>query len=176
MPIEKQLVNEQLKAIDDFHRFFTSREIKYLPEVLSENEIVNAITSGFYQGKTWIVVITNARIIFLDKGWFFRLRQLDLPLSQVSSVAQAIGVFFGEIEVSTPAGKQKISSIPKKDVIKVSSILSGLIHKLNTKQPAHSGRMDLAAQLEKVASLHERGFLTEQEFEASKKKLLDPPL
>ena len=54
-------------------QFFTKKELYYLPEVLMENEPVLAYTSGFMDGNTWLITLTDRRIIFLDKGLIYGL-------------------------------------------------------------------------------------------------------
>lgn len=180
MPVDRRVVEEQLKNLGDFHRFFTSKEIRYLPEVLVEGERVYGVTSGFFESKTWIIVITNMRLIFLDKGMFFGLKQVDMPLSQIDSISHKTGLLFGEIAVATAAGAKTIGSITKKDVVKIASIISGLIHghgeppapqaaATDARPPAD----DLVSQFERLATLYEKGALTEDEFHRSKARLLD---
>jgi hypothetical protein len=172
MPVERSVVQSQLNELGDFHRFFTSKEIAYLPAILAEGETIHGITSGFYEAKTWIIVITNLRLLFLDKGMFYGLKQVDMPLSQISSIAHRTGFFFGEIEVATASGKRKIESISKRDVLKIASIISGLIHGGRARPTPASAGSDLASQLERLAVLHEKGALTEEEFHLSKSNLL----
>ncbi|MBI3554926.1 MAG: PH domain-containing protein [Deltaproteobacteria bacterium] len=173
MSVDKQTVARQLTALGDFHRFFTSREISCLHHVLTEGEVVHAVTSGFFDGHTWIIVVSNIRILFLDKGMLYGLKQVDMPLNKISSISQKTGFFFGEIEVATSSGSKKISSIPKRNVIKVASILAGLIHggmakSLTAREPAN----DLATQIEKLDNLRQKGALTDDEFRLSKARLL----
>lgn len=171
MPVDKQLVERQLEALGDFHRFFTSKEIRYLPQILAEGEAVHGITSGFFEGRTWIIVVTGVRLLFLDKGMFYGLKQVDLPLAQVSSISHKTGFLFGEIEVATSSGSRKIAKLAKRDSLKISSIISGLVHGTTGRDPAPP-RNDLASQLEKLAGLRDKGALTDDEFRLSKAKLL----
>lgn len=187
MPVSKDVVEQQLRELRDFHQFFTSKEIRYLPEILATGETIYGITSGFFEAKTWIIVVTDLRLLFLDKGMFYGLKQIDMPLSKISSVSQKTGLIFGEIEVATTFGSKKISSIPRKSVIKIASILASLIHgripgepdaesALDADSPATSkGKYipaDLASQLERLDVLYQKGVLTDEEFRLSKAKLL----
>lgn len=181
MPISKEQFQTQLDALGDFHRFFTAPELRFLPDILSDGEKVRAITSGLYEGKTWLVVITSRRLIFLDKGFLFGLRQLDMPLSQISTVSHKSGLFFGELQVSTSAGSKSIGSIPKKDILKLTSIISSILHGddhheddgvVSIKEPFS---IDLASQLERLSELHAKGALDDEEFSQSKNILLGRP-
>ena len=53
------------------NQFFTKKELAYLPAILREGEQVIAFTSGLMDGNSWLITLTDKRIIFLDKGMFF---------------------------------------------------------------------------------------------------------
>ena len=56
-------------------QFFTKKELKHLPEILREGEQLLAFTSGIMDGNTWLISLTDRRIIFLDKGMIWGLKQ-----------------------------------------------------------------------------------------------------
>jgi hypothetical protein len=175
MAVDRELVEQQLKALGDFHRFFTSKEIRYLPRVLAPGETIHGVTSGFYEARTWIIVVTDARLIFLDKGMFYGLKQVDLPLSQISSISHKTGFFFGEISVTTSGGIRKIENVSKRDALKVASVISSLVHgeKPRAAQDSPGKGDSLASQMERLSVLRDKGALTDEEFTASKAKLLN---
>ena len=172
MPVDKEIISEQLKALGDFDHFFTQREVHYLPEVMIQDEVVCGIASGIYEKKNWIIVVTNFRLLFLDKNLFFGLKQVDIPLPKIMSVAHSVGLFYGVIEIGLASGNKSIDRIPKKDVLKISAMITELLRGKIQKPLGLSGSGDLAMQLEKLAALKEKGFLTEEEFKASKAKLI----
>lgn len=183
MPVDKEVVKNQLEALGDFHKFFTSKEIHCLHDVLNPGEQIKAITSGYYESKTWVVVVTTLRLIFLDKGMFYGLKQLDMPLHHIGSVSQHTGFLMGEIEVTTNGGSKTIGCIPKKDVTKVANILSAEIYfaqNPKARQAAPSAEKpapalssaSLADELERLAELYRQGVLDEMEFSAGKAKIL----
>ena len=174
MAVDKKVVDEQIKNLGEFHQWFTKKEIKYLPEVLDEGEEIKAMTSGYYEGNTWLIVVTTRRVLFLDKGMIYGLKQMEMPLAQITSVSHKTGLMFGEIEIDTAGGKKKIETISKKDVIKVAAIISDLVKHIHssTIAPKQTQQIDIASQLEKLAELKERGILTEEEFLSQKARLL----
>lgn len=155
MPVEKRVVEQQLEALGDFQRLFTAKEIRFLPQVLIDGETIYGLTSGFYEGKSWIVVVTDMRIVFLDKGMFYGLKQIDMPLSHISSVSHKTGFFLGEITVATAGGARTIAKIKKREVLKISTLISTLAYKLD-----------------RLAALREKGALTEEEFQISKQRVM----
>ncbi len=172
MAVDKKIIDEQLANLGDFDRWFTKKEIKYLPEVIDEGEEIKAVTSGLHEGNTWLIVVTNRRVIFLDKGFFYGLKQMEMPIEQITSVSHKLGIIFGSIEIQTAGGKKLIEDIDKKDVAKVASTISRLLRNLKESNNSSVPGVDVVSQLEKLAKLKEKGILTEEEFQREKRKLL----
>ena len=51
-------VQAKIKELDA-DIFGTKKEIKFLPQVLRSDEEIFGITSGFLNGNTWLITITN---------------------------------------------------------------------------------------------------------------------
>ena len=64
----------------------TKKEVKELPNIIGDDEIITYATSGWYDGHTWLVVSTSKRIIFLDKGMLFGVNQIEIPLGKVNAI------------------------------------------------------------------------------------------
>jgi lambda repressor-like predicted transcriptional regulator len=141
--------------------------------VLLEGEEVLALTSGIMDGNTWLLTVTDRRILLLDKGMIFGLKQLDMPLSQIKSVSHKKGLLFGEILIDTGGQIKTVKNISKNDAPKVCAIIAQTLHSSAGPAKAQSGGTDVVAQLEKLAALKEKGLLTDEEFAAQKAKLLD---
>lgn len=172
MAVDKNVIDDQLGALGEFDQWFTKKEINYLPEVINEGEQIKAITSGVFEGNTWLIFATDHRLIFLDKGMLYGLKQLEMPMSQITGISHKVGLVMGEIEIYTAGEKKKIKSIVKKDVIKFSDILSSLVKQAQDASAAPVQHTDVVSQLEKLADLKSRGILTEEEFQAQKAKVL----
>ena len=86
------------------------KELKVLPEHLMDNEQVVGLTSGLtnHDGNTWLVVLTDNRLLFLDKGMLYGLKQMSVPLDQVTSVSGSTGMMMGEIYVNTSSNQGNI--------------------------------------------------------------------
>lgn len=170
----KERVLEQVKALGGFGSFGTKKEINYLPEILRENENIYGLTSGFYDGNTWLIVCTDSRLVFLDKGMIYGLKQVEIPLDKVNSIELKTGMFLADIIVWDGASKVKIENIDKGYAKKFVDIINNTLHFYKNKPipSANSAVLDLPSQLEKLASLKDKGILTEDEFQEQKKKLL----
>jgi len=168
-------INKQLEDLGIIDTWFTKKEIKYLPEVIRDDEIIKGLASGYLDGNTWLIVVTNQRLLFLDKGMLYGLKQMEMTYGQISAVSHSMGLLLASITVSTSGGAKKIDNIHKSDAPKISQLISNLIRE--SKQPIQqvtSGKnVDIASQLEKLANLLERGILTQEEFQSQKMKLLN---
>ena len=108
-------------------RFFTRKELRYLPEILMEQEQVVAFSSGMMDGKTWLIALTDKRVIFLDKGMLYGLKQTSIPISKISSVSGETGMMFGKITISTGSDEKCISKVWKKTVRPFTNKLNEII-------------------------------------------------
>lgn len=80
-----------LSQLDGASTFFAKKEIKELPSILWENEMPEAIIQGRYQNSIGVLVCTNKRLIFINKG-VFNLKVEDFPLNNVSSIQYETGM------------------------------------------------------------------------------------
>ena len=108
-------------------RFFTKKELRYLPEILMEREQIVAFSSGIMDGKTWLITLTDKRVVFLDKGMLYGLKQTSIPISKISSVSGETGMMFGKITISTGSDEKCISKVWKKTVRPFTNRLNEII-------------------------------------------------
>ena len=177
----KAKYKELAKKIGD-DQFFTKKELNYLPEILKEGEQVLGFVTGLMGGNTWLVTLTDNRLIFLDKGMLWGLKQDIVPLSKVQSVSCSTGIIFGEIKIAHGSKTYKIENVIKGTVKIFTNMIQEQIDSINA-APAASATSSAAttdpeagedkyAKLEKLFALKEKGVLTEEEFEKEKKKIL----
>ncbi|EMN5657728.1 PH domain-containing protein [Providencia rettgeri] len=160
------------------------KEFYHLPQILSDGESPISIVSGMMDGNTWLITLTNKRVIFLDKGMVFGLKQVDVNLDDIVSVGGKTGMLMGDIIVSTSGQNYKISNVVKATVIPFTNLVNKAkedkknhtSNKTNynqeTKQ-AISTDDDFISKLERLATLKEKGILSEEEFLQQKNKLLN---
>ncbi len=113
---DKKALNAEYKRIaaeigDD--QFFTKKELNHLPEVLFDGEQILAFTSGLMDNNTWLIALTDRRMILLDKGMLYGLKQTKLWLDRINSVTCETGMLFGTIKVQVGLDNEKISNVPK---------------------------------------------------------------
>jgi hypothetical protein len=210
-------VKAQIKALPHKYIFYTKREINYLPKIMTDDEQIVALTSGFHGNTTVLLVCTNRRLLFIDKGMFFGLKVKQLNLDRIQSLDSSYVIVFGKIRIWDGAAAYEIGMIFKdsidpfvravrdaienyrrlvyRDVVsagqappqhfppptprpqsqapeapKPQPSLSG--HPKIAPAPQSPYEADMLTQLERLAKLREEGHLSDEEFEAQKKKLL----
>ena len=214
-------VKAQIKALPHKYIFYTKREINYLPEILTDDERILALTSGFHGNTTVLLVCTNRRLLFVDKGMFFGLEVKQLNLDRIQSLDSSYVIVFGKVRIWDGAAAYEVGMIFKdsidpfvrtvrdaienyrrivyRDVVNVGNAppthmsppapqqqpaaqpQPAASHP--TPQPAKRQQKiapaepapyeaDMLGQLERLAKLRADGHLTDEEFEAQKKKLL----
>jgi hypothetical protein len=166
-----QEIQEQVKSLPIKDTFGTKKEIKELPKILKEDERVLALTSGLMDNNTWLIVLTHRRVIFLDKGMIYGLKQVETPLEKINSIEHKIGMIMGEIHIWDGSSKMSIRNCIKNTVQPFVNALNDALEV--SKKGGHAPSSNsVADELQKLASLKEQGILSEEEFAAEKGKLL----
>ena len=188
MPTMDQ-VWSQIKNLPHKYIFYTRKEIRYLPRILNDNEQILALTSGLMNNRTWLAVCTNRRVIFLDRGMFFGLRQLQMNLDRIQAIDSSFGLCFGTIRVWDGAASITIGLVLKSTVAPFVKTVQDamdrykrlMVHDLAaTATNAHAtaavaGSLtpgQLIDELERLAKLKADGHLSEQEYAAAKARML----
>ncbi|MDR1850428.1 MAG: PH domain-containing protein [Zoogloeaceae bacterium] len=160
------------KEIGD-DQFFTKKELNHLPEILSAGEQVLAFTSGLMDGNTWLITLTDKRIIFLDKGMIYGLKQTAIDLDKVNSVSGETGIFFGKITISDGGASRVIDNVWKKTVVVFTNKVRDAIEaRKSASQHVQPTGDDVVTKLEKLAALLANGIINQEEFAQQKAKLL----
>ena len=143
----------------------------FLPGLLIDIGLLFAICFALVSWRisSYKLTVTNKRIY--GKTSFGR--RVDLPLDSVSAVG--LGAF-KSIAVATSSGKIKFAFIENCDSIHAA--ISDLLVKRQTQQPtpapvAQPAAQSAADELKKYKELLDSGVITQEEFDAKKKQLLD---
>jgi len=174
-------IKEQISAIDDPYIFWTNKEIRTLPQLLDHGEVIVALTSGFLNSRTWLAVCTTRRLLFINCNMFFGFEQVQMPLDRVQSIDQQFTVFFGSISVFDGVNVFYLKMIRKSAIMPFVKSTQEAMYEfkrgpapvaVSVAAPAHHESADVASQLSKLVELKEKGYLTDEEFQTQKKKLL----
>ena len=167
-------IKQMLKSNSQWDTFGTKKEIKELPSILTDGETILGLTSGFLNGNTWLIVVTHKRVLFLDKGMIYGLKQVEILIEKINSIEFKTGLLFGEIYVWDGSSKMLIKQIQKAGVKPFAESINKAIDLYrNRNQSGNSSNVvNIADELKKLAELKNQGILSEAEFETQKKKLL----
>ncbi|SCL88039.1 PH domain-containing protein [Sporanaerobacter sp. PP17-6a] len=169
-------IQKEIKTLPTADIWGTRKEVKELPNILFDDEHIKAMCSGLLEGNTWLIVCTNRRILFLDRGLLYGLKQRETPIEKINSVEQKKGLVFGSIAIWDGAAKMEIKDINKDAVPPfvnaVHEQIEAYKHKgEHTTQQTQSGG-SVADELTKLKKLLDDGILTQEEFNSEKKKIL----
>ena len=183
MPTLEQ-VKKQIAALPDRYIFYTGKEIRYLPKILGEGEDILALTSGYLDGRTWLAVCTNRRVLLLHRGMFFGLRQIQMNLDRIQSIDSSYTIVFGNIRLWDGANSIGINLVLKSSIAPFVKTTQEAMDRYK-RQMAHdigsavtnAGRptaaVNMTDELERLSKLKAQGHLSEAEFAAAKIKLLE---
>ncbi len=151
------------------------REIAELPAIIQEDEEMFGLVQGVYNGGQGILVATNKRLLFIDKGLIYGLKVEDFGLDKITSVQYESGLLFADIKIMASGNIAKIQNVEKNS----GRIFSEKVRAKLSEPKASAApvtvvqqQVDVADQLGKLAALKDQGILTQEEFDAQKKKLL----
>jgi len=177
-----EAIQAEIKALGDVDLFGTKKEVNCLPEIMKDSEHILYLTSGLMDGTTWLIVCTEERIILLDKGMFFGMKQTEMSLDKINSISYNKGLMLGSIEIWHGGARMIIENCTKESVKPfVDTVNDAIENRKNRSSDANVQKtvqnepstVDIADQLERLISMVEKGFLSKEEFEAQKQKLLN---
>ena len=124
MAVDKEYVEKQLAKVNAKKRLGVGKELKHLHEVINKGENILGHTRGFYNKNTWLICITDRRVLFLDKGMIYGMKSAEIPLDNVSSVNYETGILVGSITVTAGGAEKKVGKLRKQDVKDISNLIS----------------------------------------------------
>ena len=108
-------VKYQIKSLNFIDSFINRSEIKELPKILWEDEVIVDIVSGTYNQKNGILVATNKRLIFLEKGIFWGSTVEDFGYNKITSFVYHTGIFLAELEIYASGNSSMIENVANID-------------------------------------------------------------
>jgi hypothetical protein len=159
------------KEMGDF-QFFTKRELFHLPKILADGEQLLAFTSGLMENNTWLIALTDRRIVFLDKGMIYGLKQATIDLDKINAISGETAILFGKIKIEDGARERVIDNVWKKTVVRFTNRVRDAMEARHRPQPTLVRGDDRISKLERLAALKDKGVLTTAEFERQKAEIL----
>ena len=169
---------EAITGLDKISRgLISKREIGELHGILQDGEIPEMLVSGRYNNGDGVLVATDRRAVFVDKGLFGSLKVESFPYAYIRAVESKTGIFMGEINIHTTRGRGQVKDVPKDHVGLFADFLRNKVSQFTDKirkprEVAPSPALSIADELKKFAELRDQGIITEEEFNDQKSRLL----
>ena len=150
------------------------KELNTLPSFLETDERILAFTTGVMENSTWLITLTDRRILFLQKK-LFGMKRAVIGLDSVTTVLGHKGLFFEEIAICNGLASKVIEKVWENTSADFTWRVRTAIaeRKRNTReQEEHPKYDDPVSRFERLEALLKRGLLTREEFESESAALL----
>ena len=182
VPSKALRIERAIRNIDSLSnsRLFSRREIQELPNILWDDELPEQCVTGKYHANSGILVATDRRMLFVDKGLLGQLKVDDFPYDKISSLESNRGILAGSIVIHTSGNWDCIDSIPKGqvDAFVAAQRKKVALWKNKAEVPPQTSRQSPSSigsvidELERLGKLRQQGILTQDEFEQAKARLI----
>lgn len=169
-PKLKKIVKE-LEEAGVYGLFGTNKEILSLPNLVDDDEKIIYATSGFVDSGTVLVVLTNNRLMFIDKGMLYGTNYREIPFSKINGVSYSTKLLLATIRVDNGVNTTIIKNVPNETAPIFVKKIKDVIDSNNTGKTQQT--FSVADELTKFKSLLDAGLLTQDEFDSQKQKLLN---
>lgn len=174
-------IKSQLSRLNSASTVLARKEIKELPNILWEDEHIRDAVQGVYNNRIGLLVATDRRLVFVDKG-LMSLKVEDFQYDKISSIQYQTGWVLGQITIFASGNRAEIKQIAKNHTPLFAETVRNMIGGVHTGSAARSepqqassavgSSEDFVEKLEKLARLKDQGIVTEQEFAEQKAKIL----
>lgn len=95
------------------------KEVRYLPDIMDDDEVVKGAARGVMKGDTWLVVCTDRRVVFVNKGLLWGLKQTEIGLDAISSVSHQTKITMASVEIlGAGLSNVKIKNVEKESAVR----------------------------------------------------------
>ncbi|HCF82680.1 MAG TPA: hypothetical protein DER68_01545 [Ruminococcaceae bacterium] len=171
-----------VRATEEFKTRISKGDAKKIEEIIEPTETIlfatptnctiAAVNTKNVQRLPGIAVLTNKRFVFSYKILLSSALE-TIPVSEIQSVnCSGNGLTGGHVQIHTIVKTYDILVSYKKEAMqKIEKAFETARNNSVTSVAANSND-DVFAQIEKLSSLHEKGILSDEEFQAKKQELL----
>lgn len=167
-------VSEAVERLGKAARLFGRKEVRHLRNMLRASERVAELGQGQYGPKQGLVVLTDERLFFFEKSMLGNETVEEFSLGSISSISVSKKMTGETLQIHASGNQAEIKSMGHGQGDAVArafrDVRSAFSQSGPVTAPAQSD--DPIAQLERIASLRDRGILTPEEFEAKKAELI----
>lgn len=174
-----QGIESSVRALGKLGRLFGRKEVRHLRHVLYASERVLCLGQGTYDRKQGLIVLTNERLFFLEKSLGEETVEA-FALASITSLEVGKKITGEKLVIFASGNKAEITNMPHghaDDFTRAFRNLSqegeaaraSVVASRIAQDPVIADPLD---QIEKLASLRDRGLISEAEFEEKKAELL----
>lgn len=130
-------VKERFKEVGVLKQFGTKKEVAELPNHIDDEngEIIVYACSAMLDGNTWLMVCTNKKLLFLDKGMVYGFEKVEMPLSKINSINYKTGLVLGEISIHHGSAYMNLECIDKKALKPMVDSINNVLKDYNIDKP-----------------------------------------
>ncbi len=170
------LPREYKQALIDakiFDIFAVKKELSFLSKIIDlKLEKIIYACSGTLNGHTWLIVCTTEKMIFINKNLLYGMQEKDIPLNAINAINYTQGAVLGSLSITNGANNFEIININKMAARimakKIQETQSNIIKVQNT-----NSSNTTYDELRELKRLLDDGIITEEEFTAKKKQILN---
>ena len=134
MAVDRGVIDQQLRALREGEHWWESREFRELPHLMYDGERIVGLIRGKVLGRlpqprpkrSWLIVVTDQRVIFLKAGIIGGLRQMHVSPAGVTRVYHSNRLRSYQVTIVTTVEKYRIR-IPKADAFRFVQALAAVI-------------------------------------------------
>lgn len=166
-------VADAVKRLGKMGRLYGRKEVRHLHHLLRGAERVIILGRGSYNKKQGLVVLTNERLFFFEKSLLGQETVEDFALKAITSLETGKKMTGERLVVHISGNRSEITNMIHGQADEITREFRRLMTAREAPSPARTtAPQDPLEQLERLASLHEKGLITAEEFEQKKADLL----
>ena len=167
-------VTDAVERLGKMGRVFGRKEVQHLQHLLHATERVLILGQGQYENKQGLIVLTNERLFFFEKSLLGQETVEEFSLKSISSLETGKKMTGERLVIHTSGNSSEIKGMLHGQADEIARTFRKLRaeHDAPAAAPPSAPADDPITQLEKLASLHERGIISAEEFDEKKAELL----
>lgn len=154
------------------NRIFGRKEIRHLVNVLDADELVRAIGVGQYASKAGIAVLTDKRLFFMEKSMLGSEDMTEFALDAIGAISLSKKMSGETLTITHSGTKAEITTLGHGQGDSIVRSFRQLKEQPKGATAPEVSVLDPLVQIERLADLHSKGILTDEEFQTQKAQLL----
>ncbi len=168
-------ITDAVARLGKMGRVFGRKEVRHLHHLLRGTERVLILGQGQYENKQGLIVLTNERLFFFERSLLGQETVEEFSLKSITSLETGKKMTGERLVVHVSGNRSEIKGMfhgQADEIVREFRKLSAeQTAPPATEQPAPVD--DPLAQLEKLASLRDRGIISAEEFDQKKSELME---